>query len=78
MCKKIVTNSGLALLLLKKDFTAKVISSPLACDNILIPRSINYQSQEYLITKIENNAFKFNESIKKITFPDNSAVISIG
>lgn len=58
----------------QENHTASLTTSPDVYGDIFIPRSINYQSTDYLITSISKDAFTnpFNE-IKSIDFPKNSA-----
>ena len=56
--------------------TAKVIHSPYCNENIIIPRSIKSNSQEYLVTSIETESF-WNSNVKSVSFPNNSALTTI-
>ena len=60
-----------------KSFTAHLINSCMAKGNVFLPRSINYHSQEYLLTEIKVNSFKGNNSIYSIEFPEDSALRKI-
>lgn len=60
------------------DFTADAINSPKAHGNIVIPRSISYQSHEYNKINITEGSLKDNIRIKSINFPENSLLLSIG
>lgn len=44
--------------------------------DLFIPRSINYESKEYIITSIYNRAFK-DQLVKSVTFPSDSEVRTI-
>lgn len=70
--------NGLSFELNQQSLTAKIINSPQAKDDVFIPRSINYQSQEYLIIRIEENSFKNNRKINSISFSEDSEMRSIG
>lgn len=70
--------NGLSFELNQQSLTAKIINSPQAKEDIFIPRSINYQSQEYLIIRIEENSFKNNRKINSISFSKDSEMRSIG
>lgn len=59
------------------NFTAKVIKSPKASGNVIIPRSVTYQNQEFLITKIGKESFFLNTEIKSISFADDSELHTI-
>lgn len=69
--------SGLTFELDKNNFTAKVVESNVQ-GKVFIPRSINHQNQEYIITKIAENSFKQNQNIESIDFPEDSQLDSIG
>lgn len=60
-----------------KNFTAHLINSPMARGNVFLPRSISYQSQEYLLTEIKANSFKGNHSIYSIEFSEDSSLRKI-
>lgn len=59
------------------NLTAKIISSPNASGNILIPSSIFYESREYIIESIGEDSFKNNFFIRSIEFSENSKLRSI-
>ena len=40
--------------------------------DVLIPRSINYETQEFIITRIFKGAFKDSDQIKLVQFPSDS------
>ena len=44
----------------------------------IIPRSINYQSKEYIITNILEKAFYLNQGIKSVEFSEDSEVQTFG
>lgn len=71
------TKDGLNFQLDTKNFTAKIIQSKKANGDIFIPRSINYDSHEYIITTISEKSFFFNYSIKQITFSKDSQISMI-
>lgn len=54
---------------------ASIINSPEAKGNILIPKSISHGNQIYTIISVGPSAFLNNNSIKSISFPDDSEVI---
>ena len=78
MDQTITIENGVSFELNKNDLTAKIIYSPKARGNVFIPHSIEYQTQEYIITRIEANAFRSNTRIKKLEFSDDSSLLSIG
>lgn len=55
---------------------AKIVDSSYCNENIIIPRSIKVNSQEYLVTSIETGAF-CESNIKSVSFPNNSALKTI-
>lgn len=60
--------SGLCLELDSDNFTAKIVESPLTKCEDFVPRTINHNSQEYVINSIEERAFEDNEKLKSIIF----------
>ena len=74
----IVKKDGLSFELDQTKSTAKIINSPQARDNIFISKSVNYLSQEYLITRIDDYCFKDNLQICSINFSEDSELCSIG
>ena len=73
----VTEESGLSYELNNRDFTAKIVSSPNACDDIFIPRSIFHQTYEYIITEINEVSFKHNNKINTIVFSDDSELLII-
>lgn len=59
-----------------KDGNARVINSPDAKGKIIIPASINYQSNDYFITSISRNSFKKNQKIETVSFQEPSKISS--
>lgn len=49
-------------------------NSPSSPRIIIIPRSISYQSKEYVITRILNGSFQFKSSIRTVQFAPDSAI----
>lgn len=70
-------NIGLIYLFNEKNLTAEITSSLDISGDIIIPRSINNNSQEYLITSIQKNALNNCHTLRSISFPENSAVNTI-
>ena len=70
--------SGLRFKLDQNNFTAKIIESSEVINDVFIPRSIKYNSQEYLITEIEDGSFSNNYKIYSIIFSQDSEIRSIG
>ncbi|KAK8898405.1 hypothetical protein M9Y10_000691 [Tritrichomonas musculus] len=59
---------GIKYQLNHKDFTASIINSYQTPENVLIPRCINYNSQDYIITSIRERPFVNNSHIKSLQF----------
>ena len=68
---------GLTAQINTDDSTAKIIYSPNIKNDVLIPRSVIYNSEEYIITSIDKNSFKKNFSIKSIAFSQDSKLQTI-
>ncbi|KAK8848325.1 hypothetical protein M9Y10_019388 [Tritrichomonas musculus] len=60
-----------------ENFTAEIIESPKAKDGIFIKKFINFENNEYIITKVGDKAFQ-NSCIKSLSFDHESKVTSIG
>lgn len=73
-----IQENGISFELDFEKHTAAVTNSPNARENIFLPRSINYQSKEYLITEIKAESFKNNYFIFSIDFPEDSVIRKIG
>lgn len=58
----------------EKDLTGQIVWPLQASGTITIPRSVFYDSKEYLIMSIHSGAFQRNHGIKEIEFPENSEV----
>ena len=58
--------------------TATIVNSNEASGDILIPRSVSYQSQDYIITKIGEKAFNESAHLESINFAKDSELRSIG
>lgn len=74
----IINQNNLTFEINKKDCTAKIIKSDNASGDIFIPKSIDYLSNKYIITRIENRAFSGNENIKNVIFAQDSEIQSFG
>ena len=70
---KKIAQGNLSFSLNKEDKTAAVIGFEDHEDHILIPRSIKYESDEFIITRISKDSFKYS-SIKSIDFPPDSGL----
>ncbi|KAK8865151.1 hypothetical protein M9Y10_010685 [Tritrichomonas musculus] len=69
--KKIKLGS-LIYLVNEKEQTAGICDNDLISGDVLIPRSINYETQEFIITSILKGAFKDSDQIKLVQFPSDS------
>lgn len=58
----------------QNNSTAKISISPQANGNVVIPRVVKYESHEYTIVGINDEAFKNNEHVRGIIFPRDSQV----
>lgn len=68
---------GIKYILNKEDYTAAIIDSLRIAGDILIPRSITYYSQEYIITTIKEFSFLNNKNIRSIRFSEDSELVTI-
>ena len=69
-----VQNDDLAFQLEKNDHTAIIIGGDKSATHLFIPRSINYDDQNYIITSIGPGAFKGYKKLKTITFAADSKI----
>lgn len=69
--------NGLTYQLDKSNFTCKIVYSPNVKDDIIVPRSIKYETSDYIITGIEKCSFRKNFSIRSITFSLDSELQAI-
>lgn len=72
-----IEKDGINYQLDDKQFTAIIDKSPNATDDIFIPRSIQHNSKDYIITSLSEGSFFFNYNIKSITFSNDSAIDKI-
>lgn len=77
LTQKEINQNGLSYVINKNDNTAIVVNCTSSKSDIIIPRSIIYESTEYFVTKIYKNAFFLNKKIKSIQFPIDSELQSI-
>lgn len=75
--QKIVEHNQILYSLNTEGKTASIIGNKLAQGDINIPRSISDESNEYVITSISKDAFKYSE-IKSILFASISEIRTIG
>lgn len=72
-----VIKDNLKYLLNLDEKTAGVKTCLSSSEEILIPHSINFESQDYFVTKILKDSFRNNQNISSIQFPSNSKVQTI-
>lgn len=73
-----INQNELSLKLNNSSFTAVITNSEKNMNSISIPISVNYQSQDYVITSIGNKAFMQNYQIESVYFPENTELLTIG
>lgn len=76
--KRILTESGIVYILNENEKTAVLEKDTTSEGDIIIPRSIIYKSEEYIVTNILENAFNSSININSIQFPEDSEIKSIG
>ncbi|KAK8898234.1 hypothetical protein M9Y10_000512 [Tritrichomonas musculus] len=72
-----VEYENLIYLINKEEKTSEIIGFYSEIRNILIPRSINYQSQEYIVTAICGDAFENSDEMQSIQFAPDSGLRTI-
>lgn len=75
-CKKI-EHDGISYIINEDDKTASVYQCISEKDEILIPKSIKYKGNAYLITKILEDSFQSTYNLKTITFSEDSELQTI-
>lgn len=75
--KKIENEYGLVFSLNEEDQTANVLYDLRKENDILIPKSIYYQSQEFVVKSVLEESFKNSKQIDSIQFSEDSEVQSI-
>ena len=65
---KQVQQDGLTYLINEKEEKAEIIGYYENRNNFLIPRSIKYESQEYIIRNISKDAFKIHKILNLLNF----------
>ena len=76
--KQMINVDGIAYILDKNDNTAELYNIVEDNENIIIPKSIIYQFQEYIVTKIGSCIINYGFSIKTVNFPKDSQLKIIG
>lgn len=75
---KTIKQDNLSFLLNEKEKTASIIQGYSASGDLIIPRCIKFNSQEFIIKEIKNDAFKFSSRIKSIKFAPDTELQTIG
>lgn len=75
--QKKVTQNGFTFILNEEEKTAGVFRYTSKSDTVIIPRSIVYESKEFVVTKIHEQSLMKSNTIKTIHFPENSELIVI-
>lgn len=77
LMKTQIIENGMLFVLDEENQTASVLQNLTSIGNVQIPYSIQFQSKEFIVTTILENAFNNSINIISVTFPDNSEVRSI-
>ena len=72
-----IQHDGISYQINQQNCTANVHGITNSSDNVLIPQTINYLDQKFIVTSISAASFKSNKTIKTITFSDDSELLSI-
>ena len=72
-----VSQNQLIYLLDEQENTAGVIGCDESLTNVLIPKSIIYQDQEFIVKSINEKSFQFSK-VTSVSFPPDSRLQSIG
>ena len=72
-----VEHENLIYLINKEEKTAEIIGFYSESQNIFVPRSINYQSHEYIVINICENAFENSDEMQNIQFASDSELQTI-
>lgn len=72
LTRKKVQQNGLLYVLNEKEGTAGVFRNLTDKNEVIIPRSIEYESKEFIVTTIHENSFKNSNKIESIDFPQDS------
>ena len=70
-------DNGLVYVLDVNGLTAKIINSPNAAGDLVIPTSVNYKDKDYKVTVIGDGAFKDNAKVKTVKFNQDSQLHAI-
>ena len=72
-----IKKNKLVFILYNEDQTAGVISNDDASENVTIPKSVEYEDQEFKVTSILKYSFKNSKTIKSIYMPQDSELQTI-
>lgn len=61
--------------IVEKAKSAEVYAVPSEKETVILPEKINYNGEEYLVSKIKSEAFGNHKALKKIVIPDNISTI---
>lgn len=73
-----IVEDGIVFALNENNLTASVAKTFETNEDIFIKRHIKYNYHNYLIININGGSFKYNNTVRSITFPEDSELFSIG
>lgn len=76
--KHILTEDGLVYILKENDQTAILVKDKTAEGDVIIPHSISFESKEFIVKEVLENAFNGSVDINSIRFSEDSEVTKIG
>ena len=76
--KEQIEIEGLKYAISNNNKTAEVSNYLRGSENVIIPRTIFYKSNEYIVTSILDNAFMYSRRVNSIQFPSDSVLHTIG
>lgn len=74
LTRKLIYYNEIRYSLNEDDFTAVVLQQKTSKREIFIPRAINFESHEFIVTEICENAFLNSRHIERIDFPEDSEI----
>ena len=77
MKKRLIKQNKIIYELNENEMTADVIGNDKATGDIIIPRKINWGTQDYIITKVQEGSFKNSNGIHSLVFSNDSFVNTI-
>ena len=69
---------GLNAIFSKQNLTATIVHSPDAAGDVFIPRSVKHKFKQYIVIRIDDEAFYQNSKIESLSFANDSELESIG